>query len=68
MDVDSMGSAIKNLSHSLPFYHGMKAVRMAVLGEPGDALKPLLITLAYATVIYILAIIVMRGKMKKDVR
>ena len=68
MDVDSMGDAIKNLSHSLPFYHGMKAARMVVSGEAGDALKPLLITLVYATVIYILAIIVMQGKMKKDVR
>ncbi|MDE6024018.1 MAG: ABC transporter permease [Lachnospiraceae bacterium] len=68
MDVDLMGGGIKSFSHSLPFYHGVKAVRMAVSGDMGDASRSLLITLAYATVIYILAIVVMQGKMKKDVR
>lgn len=68
MDVDSMGGGIKDLSHALPFYHGVKAARMAVNGELTDIAKPLIITLAYATVIYILAVLVMQGKMKKDVR
>ncbi len=68
MDVDSMGDGIRNFSHALPFYHGVKAARMAVNGETSGIAKPLLITLAYATVVYILAVIVMQSKMKKDVR
>ncbi len=68
MDVDGMGGGIKSLSHCLPFYHGVQAVRMAVSGDMRRVTKPLIITLLYATVIYILAVVLMRGKMKKDVR
>lgn len=68
MDVDGMGGQIKSLSHALPFYHGVRAARLAFNGSFDMLAKPLLIALLYATVIYILAVIVMRSRMKKDIR
>ncbi|MCM1273526.1 MAG: ABC transporter permease [Clostridium sp.] len=68
MDVDAMGGGIKQLSECLPFYHGVRLVRKAVSGDMDGITKSLIIILLYATVVYILAVVVMRGKMKKDVR
>lgn len=67
MDVDALGGTFMKVSHVLPFYHSVSAGRMAVLGQFGEILKPVLITLAYAIVIYILAVIALKNKMKKDI-
>ena len=67
MDVDSLGGTIMKVSHVLPFYQAVKASRMTVLGRYGEILQPLLITMAYAMGIYTLAVIVLKGKMQKDV-
>lgn len=68
MDVETMGGAIYDLARALPFYHGVKAARMAIAGDYSSIAKPLLITFAYAIVIYVIAIVIMRGKMKSDVK
>lgn len=67
MDVDALGGMIMKISHILPFYQSVQAARMAVQGQYGDILKPLLITGAYAAVIYLSAVLALRAKMQKDI-
>ena len=67
MDVDTLGGTIMKISHILPFYQSVKAARMAVLGQYGEIVKPLLITGVYAIVIYILAVLTLKSKMKKEI-
>lgn len=66
MDVDALGGMIQKVSHVLPFYQSVQAARMAVLGQYTDIFKPMLFTLAYAAVFYLLAVISFRAKMQKD--
>jgi ABC-2 type transport system permease protein len=68
MDVDVMGGPFAAACKCLPFYHGVKAARMAVLGEYGKIGMPLLIVCAYAIVVYALAVFTFRKKMQNDLR
>lgn len=68
MDVDSLSSGFKNVCHKLPFYQGVNVSRMAISGEYSEILKPLIIVILYAIVIYILSIILFRKKMKSDLK
>jgi len=67
MDVDALGGTFMKISHILPFYQSVKAARMAVLGQFGEILKPLMLTGAYAIGIYVLAVVVLHSKMQKDI-
>lgn len=67
MDVEALGGMIWKISSALPFYHAVKAARLSVMGAFGEILKPMVITLAYALVIYGAAVCIMRMKMTKDV-
>ena len=67
MDVDALGGMIMKVSHALPFYQSVQAARMAVLGQYGDILKPMLLTSVYAIAIYLLAVCALRMKMQKDI-
>lgn len=64
MDVDSLGGMLQKVCHAMPFYQGVYASRMAVLGEYANIGKPFLITLAYAVVVYLLAVFALKKRMK----
>ena len=68
MDVDSVGGTLAKICKVLPFYHGVKAARMAINGDFSGIGKPLGIILLYACVIYILAVVVFRKKMQSDLK
>lgn len=68
MDVDALGGMFKKICHALPFYQGISASRMAVLGEYAKIGKPFLITVVYAVVIYLLSVWALKSKMQRDVK
>ncbi|WP_455716117.1 ABC transporter permease [Anaerosporobacter sp.] len=67
MDVDGLGGVILKVSKALPFYHGVTAARLAISGDYNELLKPLMIIIVYAVVIYILAVLIFKRKMQSDV-
>lgn len=67
MDVEALGGIIFKISNALPFYQSVKAARMSVTGNFGEILKPMIITCAYALVIYVAAVYAMQRKMQKDI-
>lgn len=68
MDVDAIGGTLANVCKVLPFYHGVKAARMAISGDFSGIGKPLGIILLYACIIYLLAVFVFRKKMQSDLK
>lgn len=68
MDVDAISGMFQKVCKALPFYQGNMAARNAANGNYGDIGKPLLITLAYGVVIYLLAIWLFEKKRQKDLR
>lgn len=68
MPVDNIGGTVQDISKVMPFYHGVKVARLVVAGSYEDAWKPVLVTLAWAVVLYVLAVVVMHGKLKRDIR
>ena len=68
MDVDMMGGAIKNVSHSLPFYHGVHIARNAFAGNLAGLGESFAVVSVWAVAVYLLACAVFRNKMQKDVR
>lgn len=67
-DVEGTGGVLADICNVLPFYHAVKAARLASALSFDGYLPHLLITLAYAAVITIAAIIVFKGKMKADLQ
>lgn len=67
MDVDGLGGTLAKVCKALPFYHGVRAARLALSGNYNELLKPLMIIVVYAVVIYILAVLIFRRKMQSDV-
>ena len=67
MDVDGIGGTLAKVCKALPFYHGVTAARMAISGNYSELLKPLLVIVAYAVVIYLLAVLIFKRKMQSDV-
>ena len=68
MDVDAIGGTFSKFCHALPFYQGVHGARLALAGEYGEMVKPVLITLAYGVVIYLFAIFVLKKKMQQDIK
>ncbi len=66
MDVDMMGGAIKNVSHALPFYHGVHIARCAFSGDLSGLGKSFIIVSVWAVAVYLLACFVLKSKMQKD--
>ncbi len=66
MDVEAIGGAIKTVCNILPFYHSVKAARLAVSGNAGDCGVDLLVVLAYTVVVVIASILAFNANMKKD--
>jgi ABC-2 type transport system permease protein len=67
MDVDGIGGTLAKVCKVLPFYHGVAAARLALSGKYSELLKPLMIIVVYAVVIYVLAVLIFRRKMQSDV-
>lgn len=67
-DVEGTGGVLSDICNVLPFFHAVKAARLAsALAFDGYFLH-LLITLGYAAVITAAAIIIFKGKMKADLQ
>lgn len=67
-DADGVGGVLLDICNALPFYHTVKAARMASALDFDGYLPHLLITLAYAVVITAAAVIVFKQKMKADLQ
>ncbi len=68
MDVDGLGGVIKDVANVLPFYHGVSLAKMPFQGNADGFAEHLIWTVGCATVIYLLAVLAFRGKMKKDLK
>lgn len=66
MDVESIGGAIKTVCEVLPFYHSVKAARLAVAGNITDCGPDILIIAGYTVVVVVASILAFRANMKKD--
>ncbi|MDE7362464.1 MAG: ABC transporter permease [Oscillospiraceae bacterium] len=67
-DADGLGGVMLKICEVLPFYHAVKAARMATALDFGGYLPHLLITLVYSAVVTIAAVIVFKSKMKADLQ
>ena len=67
-DAEGLGGVMLKICEALPFYHAVKAARMASALDFDGYLPHLLITLAYAVVITAVSVIVFRSKMKADLQ
>ena len=66
MDVDRMGGVWLAICDKLPFYHSVKAARLALSGDFAEMWLPLLICAAYAVVIFCLSVLAFIKKMQSD--
>ena len=64
--LDLIGGAYKTTAEIFPFYHSVEAAKAAISGNYGEILPHVLIVFGYAVVIYALAVIVFRHKMRGD--
>lgn len=67
-DAESLGGVMLKICEILPFYHGVKAARMACALDFTDWTPHFLITLAYAAVVSVVAIIAFNQKMRADLQ
>ena len=64
--IELIGGGFEAVCHVLPFYHAAEMAQLAVAGEYTELLPHLAIVLAYAIVIYTIAVVVFRHKMSGD--
>lgn len=67
-DVEAMGGVMQKICGVLPFFHAVKAARLATALSFDDYFLHLLITVIYAAVIAIAAVITFKQKMKADLQ
>lgn len=68
-DAENTGGVLLDLCNVLPFFHGVKAARMAcALNFSGDFWTHILITAAYAAAVFALAIVAFKSKMRADLQ
>lgn len=65
-DVDGVGGTLKKICDVLPFVHSVKTARLTTALQSDGLLTHFIITVAYAAVITVLAVIVFKNKMKAD--
>lgn len=66
MDLENMSGGLKKICEILPFYPAVKTTRYAISGETGSIGKSFVWVFIYAAVLYIIAVLTFRGKMKSD--
>lgn len=59
-----IGGIFKTIAYALPFAHAVDATRAALSGEYGDISVPLLWVIGYTIVLFFIAIIGFKKKMK----
>lgn len=64
--LDLIGGGFKTFCRIFPFYHSVEAIKLTLAGDFVGMLPHLGIVLAYAVVIYIIAIFAFRHKMRGD--
>ncbi len=64
MDIETIGGTLKDICTALPFYHCVKAARLAFSGEFGEAMSHSGIIAIWAVVITVVAILVFKKKMR----
>ena len=68
-DAESTGGVLLDICNVLPFFHGVKAARMAcALDFSGNFFIHLAITAGYALVVLVLSIIMFKKKMRADLK
>lgn len=63
-ELDMIGGVFKTIAYGLPFAHAVDATRAALSGEYGEIVVPLLWVIGYTIVIFFIAIIGFKKKMK----
>jgi ABC-2 type transport system permease protein len=64
--LDLIGGWFKAVARALPFYHGAQAAGQALAGNYGQILPHLAVVLAYAIVIYGVAVLAFRHRMRGE--
>ena len=67
MDIDGLGGVMKKVASVLPFYHGVSLAKIPFRENAEGIVEHLLWTVGCAVVVYVLAAVVFRRKMQKDV-
>ena len=65
-DLELVGGAFRTVSYALPFVHAVELERAAVSGSFGDILPHLAVVLAYAIVLFTLAVLLFLRGMKRQ--
>ncbi len=65
-DLNLVGGVFKKIAYALPFAHAVEAGRAAVAGDYGAIMPHLWWVIAYAAVVFTLAVVVFRKKMHRD--
>lgn len=68
MDIDGLGGVIQKVANVLPFYHGVSLAKLPFHEKQDGIAEHLIWTVVCSLVVYGLAIVVFRQKMKKDVK
>ncbi|MGM0885026.1 MAG: ABC transporter permease [Bacillota bacterium] len=63
-ELDMIGGMFKTIAYALPFAHAVDATRAALAGEYVDLVVPLLWVIGYTIVIFVIAVIGFKKKMK----
>ena len=66
MDIEAMGDAWVTICSCLPFYHSVKYARCILAGDFGGMVLPMLITAAFALVIFAASALLFAHKSKAD--
>ncbi len=62
--IDLIGGGFRTVTHILPFYHGVEAIKSVLAGDFYTILPHIGIVLAYTIVIYLIAVFAFQQKMK----
>lgn len=62
--LDMIGGAFKTIAYALPFAYAVDATRFALSGEYGDLVVPLLWVVGYTIIIFVIAVLGFKRKMK----
>lgn len=65
-DTAIVGGVFDKIARMLPFVHAVNAARAACAGEYGSIMKELVWVIGYSVVVILLAILIFRKKMKKN--
>ena len=68
MDIDGMGGVIQKVANVLPFYHGVSLAKLPFAETTDRLAEHLIWTVGCGALVYVLAVVIFRLKMKKDVK